>query len=390
MPAQPPATAGFGPELRPEWLLEDGAAFLNHGSFGATPRRVLDAQSRWRERMERQPVRFLDRELPALMRDAAQELASFVGAAARDVVFVDNATAGVNAVVGSLSFSPGDEILVTSHVYGAVRKTIRHVAARAGATLVEVPVPFPLADAGEVVDAVARGLGPRTRLAVLDHVASASGLVLPIDAMIAACRRRGVPVLVDGAHGPGQLDLELSRLGADWYVGNCHKWLFAPKGCAFLWARPERQHELHPTVISHGYGAGWIEEFDWTGTRDPSPWLSVGAAIAFTCELGLDAMRRYQRELAGNAADLLAEAWGVTRPAPAAMCAAMVTLPLPWPTGGTEAEARATNRRLWDEHRVEVPVMPFQGRSWVRISAQVYNGWDEYLRLRDAVLAIRG
>ena len=375
---------GFGPGLRSLWWLDPQVAFLNHGSFGATPRRVLDAQSRWRERMERQPVHFLATEVPVLLREAADELGQFIGARGADLVFVDNATAGVNAVVSSQRFSAGDEILACTHVYGAVRKTMQHVASLTGAVVVEVPVPFPIASPQPVIDAVIAGLTSRTRLVILDHVTSPTALVLPVEAIVAACRDRGVRVLVDGAHAPGMLPLDVAAIGADWYVGNCHKWLFAPKGCAFLWARQDRQ-DLHASVISHGYGSGFHAEFDWTGTKDPSPWLAIGEAIAFVHGLGVDRMRAYNRGMAAKAGEMLAERWGTILPSPASMRGTMTPIRAPGGRPGTDAAAKDLHDWLWDTHRIEVPVIAFAGACWVRISAQVYNGWDDYERLACAL-----
>ena len=228
--------------LDPNWLN------VNHGSFGATPRVVLAAQSTWRRRMETQPGAFMARRLPAALRAAAAALGALTGGAAADIALIENATSGCNAVLHSLPLQQGDEVLILSHVYGAVRNIVRHVADRAGACVVEAPLPFPGTTAEGILSALAAALSPRTRLAVLDHITSPSALVLPVARMAALCRAAGVPVLIDGAHGPGQVALDLPAIGADWYVGNCHKWLMAPKGAAFLWAAPHRQAGLHPVT----------------------------------------------------------------------------------------------------------------------------------------------
>ena len=270
-----------GDNIRSEFLFEDGVAFLNLGNDGATPRDVLAAQDAWRTRMERQPIRFMGRELPAALRRAATDLAGFLGARGDDLVFVENATAGVNAVARSVSLAPGDQVLTTDYAYPAVRKALTFLCRGAGATLVEAAVPFPLEGEDQVVDAVDAALGRNTRLAVFDHVTSQTAVVFPIARLIELCRSRNVPVLVDGAHVPGMLPLDLTALGADWYTGNAHKWLFSPKGCCFLWARSDRQAALHPVVISHGLDEGFTAEFDWVGTRDASAWLAVSDAMAF-------------------------------------------------------------------------------------------------------------
>jgi isopenicillin-N epimerase len=221
--------------LDPDWLT------LNHGSFGATPRAVIAAQQGWRDRLEAQPTRFMTMELPGALRSAASQLAGFLGADAEGLGFIENATAGCNAVLRSLRFTPDEEVVVLSHGYAAVQKAAAHIAGGAGARLIEVPIPFPRPDTAGLIAALEAALTPRTRLAILDHITSPSALVLPIAPLIALCRARGVPVLVDGAHAPGQVPLNLTALGADWYAGNCHKWLLAPKGCAFLWTAPARR-----------------------------------------------------------------------------------------------------------------------------------------------------
>jgi len=374
----------FGASLRSEFLLEDGIAFLNHGSYGATPRVVLAAQDEWRARMERQPVHFMQRVLPDALREAAGVLAVFLGVSGDDLVFVENATAGVNAVLRGVTLGPGDEVLTTDHAYPAIRKVLGFVCRETGAVLVEAPVPFPLSGGDQVVASVAAALSPRTRLAVLDHVTSESAAVMPIASLSALCRSRGVPLLVDGAHAPGMLDLDIAAVGADWYVGNAHKWLFAPKGCGFLWAAPVRQPGLHPPVVSHGLDQGFAAEFDWVGTRDPSAWLTVRDAIAFLDCLGAAAVRAHNRDLAAEAATLLTAAWDSEAGSPAAMRGAMATLRLPLP-GSTPEDAARLHDRLIDEHAIEVPVLALGGSLWVRISAQVYNEIEDYARLAQAV-----
>ncbi len=383
----PPHRHGHG--LRPLWLLDPATTFLNHGSYGACPRAVLAVQQEWRARMEHQPVRFMTATLPAAMQEARAALAGFLGAGPDDLVFVENATGGVNAVLRSLALGEGDEVLTTSHGYGAVRNAIRHVCGGGGAVLVEAPVPFPLPDAARAVAAIAERLGPRTRLVVIDAVTSPTATLLPVTEIAALCRAAGVRLLVDAAHAPGMIPLDLPALGADWVTGNAHKWLFAPKGCAFLWARAEAQLGLHPTVISHGLDRGFAAEFDWVGTRDPSAWLSTPAAIGFWKALGGPALMARNRTLANEAAQLLAQAWGTPIGAPAAMRAAMAAVALPGAETADPVLAAAIYDRLCLEHRIEVPIVPFAGRLWVRVSAQAYNDLDDYSRLADAVLGMK-
>jgi isopenicillin-N epimerase len=366
---------------RDGWLLDPEVAFLNHGSFGATPRAVLAEQDRWRALMERHPTNFMSEELPPALRAAAAHLAAFVGARAEDLVFVENATAGCNAVLRSLVFAPGDEILVTDHGYPAVRKAAEYVAACFGARVVEATVPFPLQDSAQVVAAVAAQLGPRTRLAIFDHITSPTATIFPVRELIELCRAAGVPVLIDGAHAPGMLSLDVPSLGADWYTGNCHKWLMAPRGSAFLWVAPERQADTHPLVISHGFGQGFTAEFDWVGTRDPSAWLSVPAAIDFHERLGGARLRERNAALAREQARLLARIWRTERGAPDGLTGSMAAVRLPLSEAATAERALQLRRTLFDAHRIEAPVTAFVGALWVRVSAHAYNRPQDYARL---------
>ncbi len=383
---RPAAGSPYGPTLRRHWLLEDEVAFLNHGSYGATPKAVLAAQDEWRCEMEREPVRFLDRQrLQPRLRQAAAALASFVGARPQDVAFVENATGGASAVLRSLTLRPGDDVLVAQHTYPAVRNAARHACEQAGANLVEAAVPFPTTDAGAIEAAFAAALTARTKLAVLDHVTSATATIMPIERLTALCRAAGAQVLVDAAHAPGMVELDLPSIGADWIIGNAHKWLFAAKGCGFLWAREEAQATLHPTVISHNFGQGFTAEFDCVGTRDPSAWLSVTAALDFYRAMGDASIRSHNRSLAWQAATLLAGTWRTEIGTAPGLTGAMATVRVPGRRTATPSTALALHEQLWDQHRIEVPVQALAGALWVRISAQIYNGMDDYVRLARAL-----
>ena len=366
---------------RSEWLLDPGVTFLNHGSFGATPRAVLAEQERWRARMERHPTGFMTYDLPVALRAAATRLAEFVGAADRDLVFVENATVGCNAVLNTFELEAGDEILVTDHCYPAIRKAAEHVARRTGARVVEAPMPLPLGDCGAIATAISSRCGPRTRLAILDHVTSPTAVVCPIRDLTSLCRASGAAVLIDGAHAPGMLALDIPSIGADWYVGNCHKWLMAPKGSGFLWTSPARQSDTHPLVISHGYGQGFTAEFDWTGTRDPSAWLAVPAAIDFHKRLGGPALQARNTALARQAANLLLQRWRSERATSDALTGSMAAVRLPAKGAPTAHRALELRRSLFDQHRIEVAIHLFGGALWARISAQAYNELRDYERL---------
>jgi isopenicillin-N epimerase len=380
------------------WPLDSRVVFLNHGSFGACPRAVLDHQSVLRAELEAEPVRFLSRELDDRLDVARAALAAFLGADADDLAFVTNATSGVNAVLRSRVWSAGDELLTTDHVYRACRNALDYVATHSGARVVIAPLPFPLGSPDEVVDAVLAKVTPRTRLALLDHVTSPTGLVLPIERLIAELSRRGVEVLVDGAHAPGMVPLDLNALGATYYSGNCHKWLCAPKGSAFLWTRHDRQPEVRPLTISHGATATYPGrsrfrmEFDWTGTSDPTAWLTVPKAIEYVGSLlpgGWPAVMAHNRTLALQARRLVSETIGTKPPCPESMVGSLAVILLP--DGVTEGIAwrrpDPIQGRLFDGWGIEVPVMswPAPPQRHIRVSAQLYNERAHYVRLAEAL-----
>ena len=301
--------SGWGVASRGEWRLDPAIAYLNHGGFGVTPQAVLAEQDRWRARIERNPTHFLTYEVDDALREAAAPVAAAIGAAAADVVFIDNATTGLNAVLRSLDFEPGDEILITSLSYPAIRKAAQYTASRSGARVVEVEIALPVADDAAILRAVASGLSIRTKLAIFDHIASHTALVMPAARLTRLAQEAGARVLIDGAHVPGQMPLDVTAVGADWYVGNLHKWYFAPRSCGFLWASKAMQRITHPLAISHGYGDGFRAEFDWTGTRDVTPALATPAALAFHERLGGTALMTRNTALARDAAALLVEQW---------------------------------------------------------------------------------
>jgi isopenicillin-N epimerase len=373
-----------GEQARLEWDLDPTFLTVNHGSFGATPKSVVGAQRAWQDRMERQPSRFMSTVLPTALRDAAAAIGGFINASGQDIAFVDNATTGCNAVLRSLLLKPADEILVYSHVYNAVRNTVLHQTQQSGAHLIEVSIRFPDPTADDLVNAVAEKITPRTRLAVIDHITSPSALVLPVQRIVALCHAHDVPVLIDGAHAPGQIDLDLTEIGADWYVGNCHKWLCAPKGCAFLHAN--RQQDLHPVTISHGYNQGFTAEFDWTGTTDPSRFLAVTEAIAFHHRLGGAELRARNKTLAAQATILMAQRLNTQPGATGDLTAAMGTVRLPVPEA-TPAHALYIRRRLMEEG-TDAPVHALDGALWLRLSAFAYNELEDYDRLAGIVSKI--
>ncbi|MEP7239732.1 MAG: aminotransferase class V-fold PLP-dependent enzyme [Devosia sp.] len=356
---------------------------VNHGSYGATTLEVLERQDRWRARMEAAPTLFMQRVLPAALREAASAVAREIGGRGEDVVLVDNATAAVNAVLASFPFAAGDEILLHEHIYGAVLRTANHVASRTGARVVVARLPFPDTTADGLLHAFADAVTPRTRLAIVDHITSGSALVFPVARIVAALRAAGVAVLVDGAHAPGQVPVDIAAIGADWYVGNGHKWWMGPKGAGFLWAAPERQAELHPTIISWGYGEGFTAEFDWTGTRDWSAALVLPDAIDVHTRLGGEALMSANARLAASAASMLARRWGTTAHAPE-LHAAMSLVELPLTGAMTEERADQLRGELLALD-CDVPVVALGDRLWLRLSAQAYNLPEDYERVGDLV-----
>lgn len=385
----------FGRTMLEHFPLEPQAVYLNHGTVGVTPWRVLEAQQAIRNEIERHPARFLLRELSGLtassklaqprLRSAAQEVAQFLGARGEDLVFVGNATTGVNAVLRSLGLEPGEEILIPNLAYGAVANAAAFVARERGAKVVRLELPFPVADPGLYVEAVDRAITPRTKVAILDHITSETALILPLAEMAERARAKGVLVLADGAHAPGQIPLEIPALGVDWYVANLHKWAFAPRGCGILWAAPERQKGLRPPVISWGLDQGFTQEFDWVGTQDPSAYLAAPEGIRFMRDLGVEAMRQYNHDLAWGAARMLMERWNLELPTPQSMIGSMVTLPLPQGLGSSPADAARLKDALLFEDHIEVPVMAIGGRLWARISAQIYNDMSDIERFAQAL-----
>jgi isopenicillin-N epimerase len=382
----------FGKEIRKEWLLDEDVIFLNHGSFGACPRSVLAVQREWQERMEAEPVRFLTRELPQHLDAARTELATFVGSRAEDLVFVQNATDGANAVLRSLlpTFKPGDELLTASHAYRAVRQTMVYVAGLSGATVVDAQVPFPITDAEEVTDAIARAITLRTAFAAIDHITSPTGVIFPIKQIITLFKERGIPVLIDGAHAPGQIDLDLDTLGADYYIGNCHKWLYAPKGAALLWVDKKHQSKIHPTVISHFLGGGFQTEFAWTGTLDPTAFLSIPAGIEFHKKIFAAGSREYTRKLLVDARREITIALGVPLAVPEEMLANLCTFLLPHDPDATDERVLHLHDVLFDEYQIEVPAMNANGKLYVRASSQVYNDASDFDALKSALVELAG
>lgn len=377
------------------WRLDPAVDFLNHGSFGACPPAVLAVQRAWQDRLEHQPVRFFVRDLPGLLATAQAELGAFVDAPPEDLVFVTNATTGINTVLNALKLGPGDGLLATDHTYQACMRALEATCARTGATLQIAQIPFPGTTADTIVEAVLGAVTPRTRVALLDHVTSQTGLVFPIERLVEALAERGIETLVDGAHGPGMCPISLRKMRPAWYTGNLHKWCCAPKGAAFLYVRPDQQPGLHPTHISHAYRpeGHFQAEFGWTGTWDPTAWLSVSAALEFVegqLPGGWPAIRAHCRALCLAGRAVLTDVLGIPAPADDDLIGFLASVPLPDGAGAPLTGLGALDPwqdTLLFHHGIEVPIIawPAAPKRVLRISAWLYNHPDQYRRLGTAL-----
>jgi isopenicillin-N epimerase len=383
--------------MKEHWLLDPAITFLNHGSFGATPIAVLAKQDEYRTQLEREPVRFMVRELEGLLDEARAQLAAFVGADAEGIAFLPNATAGVNAVLRSLDLDQNDEIVLSTHEYNATRNAAEFAAQLAGAKVIAADVPFPIASPDELIARVLERVTPRTRLLIIDHITSQTAIIVPVVQLVAEMNARGIDTLIDGAHAPGMLPLDIRSIDAAYYTANLHKWVCAPKGAAFLYVRENRRASIRPAAISHGANSirtdrsRYLLEFDWTGTFDPTPWLCVPDALRTIASLvdgGWPEVMRRNHALALRGRDILCDALGIAHPAPDSMLGSMAAVRLPdgemytpWLFGDPLQDA------LLDQYSIEVPIMPWPklGNRVLRVSAQLYNEERDYERLADAL-----
>ena len=365
-------------DLSREYLLDPRIAFLNHGSFGACPRPVFERYQLWQRELEREPVDFLDRRLPGLLDEARATLAEYLTCSSVDLAFVENATTGVNLAARSVELRPGDEVLATDLEYGACDLAWEWVCRRTGARYVRAPIPLPLGEPGALADSLFASANEQTRILYASHVTSSTGLVLPIEELVARARALGLVVVVDGAHAPAHVPVDLTALGADFYAGNAHKWLGAPKGAGFLHVAPERQERVDAAIVSWGYGEGttFSGRIERQGTRDPAAWLSVPEAIRFQAERDWDAVRDRSRRLTRQTREDLCELVGTEPLAPETMLAQMATVRLPHPAGDL-------SERLFAHHRVEIPV---QRNDLLRLSVAGYTTRADIDRLLAALV----
>jgi isopenicillin-N epimerase len=373
--------------LGEQFLVRRDITFLNHGSYGACPRPVFETYQSWQRELESQPVEFLSRRVRGLLAEARAALGEYLGTAADNVVYAPNVTWAINAVAHSLALQPGDEVLATDLEYGAVDRTWRYYCDKSGARYINQPISLPVTTAETFVGELWAGVTERTRVISISHITSGTALILPIAEVCRRAREAGILTVIDGAHAPGQIDLNLDDLGADFYGGNCHKWLCAPKGAGFLFVRPEHQDSLDPLIISWGYEADnpgpsrFLDHLERTGTQDPAAYLSVPAAIAFQREHDWPRVRAACHLLARDARERIAALTGLPQIAPdsAEWWMQMCTCPLP-PIDGMRLK-----ERLWDDYQVEIPVSSRNGRASVRVSIQAYNDQEDVNRLMEAL-----
>jgi isopenicillin-N epimerase len=379
-------------DSRSLFLFASNLIYLNHGGFGATPRSILDEKKRILDEIEKNPTDFLAHKIKLKWHQVVQKIASRISCQPDSVAIVDNATDGVEAILRSLSLTAADEILITSMTYGAVAMAARYIAAKQGAKITMAELRFPNPEPEQCTAAIAQTITPRTKVAILDHITSATALLMPLKEMIDACRARSVPVLVDGAHAPGQVALDIPALKADWYVGNLHKWYFVPRGCGFLWAAPGRTSGLMPNVLSWEMNQPFPSNFAWTGTRDPSNWLAIPAAFNFMDRMGESAVREHNHQLLRDAVALLADMWKFRVSTPDTMTAAMTLVPAPdgLPYPATDEGRSRLEADLKDKFDIILnPAFAHAGRIWLRITTQIYNDLTDYEKLGKNVLALR-
>jgi isopenicillin-N epimerase len=371
------------PDLAAQFQLRRDITFLNHGSYGACPIPVFETYQRWQRELEYQPVEFIGRRLPGLLAEARAALASYIGAERDEIVFVTNATYGMNVVARSLDLQPGDEILTSDHEYGAVDRTWRFNCGERGAHYINQRIDVPVYDANSIVDQLWAGVTPRTRMISISHITSHTALTFPVAEICRRAREAGILTLVDGAHAPGHIDLDMHAIGADFYTGNCHKWLSSPKGAAFLYARPEVQHLLKPLVVSWGYEARapghsqFQDIFSTIGTAEPAAYLSVPAAIAFQQQHNWPAVRAACHDLLLNASQRFQKLTGLEPISPDTneWWVQMRVLPLP------ACDAADLKRRLYDDYQIEIPIIDWNGHQYARVSIQAYNRPEDLDRL---------
>lgn len=378
------------PSLRDLFLLDPTVTFLNHGSFGATPRPVFEMYQAWQRRLEWQPVQFLGTDIGEYLATARQAIGEYLNAAAEDVVFVPNATFGVNVVARSLALGPGDEVLTTDHEYGACDNAWLFLSGKRGFRYIRQPIILPATTPEALIEQLWQGVTSQTKVIYLSHITSPTALTFPVAEICARARAADILTIVDGAHAPGQLPLDMAAIGADFYTGNFHKWLCSPKGSAFLYARKEKQHLVEPLVVGWGwgepraltYGSDFLDYNQWLGTNDMAAYLAVPAAIQFQAEHEWDTVRDQCQALVTQAIHRIGDLTGLppAYPDDQGFYRQMAIAPLPPIT-----DLPAFKKQLYDEHHVEIPCINWQGQLFIRVSIQGYNSQDDVDRLLEAL-----
>ncbi|GBF79949.1 aminotransferase class V-fold PLP-dependent enzyme [Aphanothece sacrum] len=373
------------------WLLNSNITFLNHGSYGATPIPVLNYQTYLREKLEQEPVDFMAQQLEPLLDEAREKLANFINIDSPNIAFIPNATFGVNTVLRSLYFKPGDEILITNHIYNACLNTVELVAKQTGAKVIIASIPFPLTSLEQIINPILDKVSSRTKITLIDHITSQTALIFPLEYLVKELSQRGVETLIDGAHAPGFLPLNLRKIGATYYTGNCHKWLCAPKGAAFLYVRPDKQSQIRPLIISHGANSTrsdrsrFLLEFDWMGTNDYTPYLCIPKAIEVMGNLfnnGWLGLWENNHLLARQGRDIICERLNICLPCPDEMIGSMASIPLP----KLSVSGDKLYHDLREEFKIQIPIIPWGNEQYlVRISAQFYNNLEQYEYLIDVL-----
>ncbi|XP_039253741.2 uncharacterized protein LOC120330848 isoform X1 [Styela clava] len=378
---------------RKHFYLEDECIFLNHGAFGGVLKEALEYSQEWQRYIEREPVRFYDRVFFPQLIHAQKRLAEFVGCDVSDLVLISNATSATNSVLQSLNLTPDSTIYYLNTTYGAVKKNIKYLSEKTGAKRQEEKINFPIKNEDEILNLVDRTLKEKTTIAVLDHIPSNYGFIMPVKKLVDLCHKRGVPVLIDGAHALGALSLNLTDLGADYYISNAHKWLCAPKGCAFLYVKKELQPTVKSLVVSHGFESGFQSQFLWTGLKDNTAFLSLHAVLNFWKQVGVENIRSHGRELLKKAVELLQRKWKSELIAPLVMNGFLCCVSLPSSSYSEKPDAsfedgEAIQDKLYHDYNIEVPIKCIQNKLYVRISCHLHNEIKDYEKLADAVLEI--
>lgn len=387
-------------DLAKHWLLDKNAIYLNHGAFGACPIPILEKQQEYRNMLENHPIRFMIREMDDLLYLSKTKLAVFTGVKEKDIVFVTNATQGVNTVLKSLKFKKGDEILITNHIYPACRNTVNYIAKMTGAHVVEAIIDFPVLSENNILEQLLFHVSAKTKIVLIDHITSPTGFIMPVAEIVSELDKKGIDTLVDGAHALGNIPLKIEELGAAYYTGNCHKWLCAPKGAAFLYARSDKKRQLDPLSISlcAGDDKSFEQKFYWTGTHDPSPFICIADAIDFMGTLfpgGWDELMNHNQQMALEARKMIYARLDIPFPTPDYMLASMVAFPVKEtinPVVGCFNSVDELQDKLFNNYNIEVPVnyWPSPPKRMIRISCQAYNTMKQYELLMDALTEVGG